>query len=134
MSADDLLPDQLAPTREAGVPTKTLVLVGGLTGLFAVYGSLTAITEFASLSFIVVFGAVSYLAYSRRADLVGAIPLVGLAGTLVFLPAFAWHLYTAQFDVFILVVAIAALLVVIEGLCFKREAVRAGLREIERGF
>nr|WP_256388493.1 APC family permease [Haladaptatus sp. W1] len=134
MSTDDLLPDRLAPTRETGVPTKTLLVIGGLTILLTVYGSLTAITEFASLSFIVVFGAMNALAYTQRDDLVSAIPLVGLVGTVVFLPIFLWHLYVEEFSVFCLVLAIAVTLVFLEGVYFERDELATGVRSIEKRF
>ncbi|MFB6071211.1 MAG: APC family permease [Halanaeroarchaeum sp.] len=132
LSSDDLLPDQIAPTRAAGVPTKTLLVVGGFTVLFAAYGSLAAITEFASLSFVVVFGIVNWLAYARGPGDLRAVPLFGLAGTAAFLPLFVWHLYRAQFAVFVLVLAIAVALLLVEGLYFEREEVRAGLRSVEK--
>jgi amino acid transporter len=134
MSTDDLLPDRLAPTRETGVPTKTLFVIGGLTILLTVYGSLTAITEFASLSFIIVFGAMNALAYTQRAYLVSAIPLVGLVGTVAFLPIFVWHLYVEQFGVLCLVLAIAVTLVLLEGVYFERDEIETGIRSIEKRF
>lgn len=134
MSTDDLLPDRLAPTREAGVPTKTLLVIGGLTILLTVYGSLTAITEFASLSFIVVFGAMNALAYTQRSELISVIPLVGLVGTALFLPIFVWHLYTAEFGVFCLVFGIAVTLILLEGLYFERDEVMTGVESIEKRF
>ncbi|MCO8245839.1 MULTISPECIES: APC family permease [unclassified Haladaptatus] len=134
MSTDDLLPDRLAPTREAGVPTKTLFVIGGLTILLTVYGSLTAITEFASLSFIVVFGAMNALAYTQRSELISVIPLVGLIGTALFLPIFVWHLYTAEFGVFCLVFGIAITLILLEGLYFERDEVMTGVESIEKRF
>ncbi|MDY6764410.1 MAG: amino acid transporter, partial [Halobacteria archaeon] len=132
MTTDNLLPDRIAPTHESGVPTKALLVIGGLTILFTVYGSLTAITEFASLSFILVFGVVNYLAYTRHPGLVSVIPLTGLVGTVVFLPIFTWHLYAEQFDVFVLVLVIAVLLLLIEGIYFKREEIRVGVRNVEK--
>ena len=134
MSTDDLLPDRLAPTQEAGVPTKTLFVIGGLTILLTVYGSLTAITEFASLSFIVVFGAMNALAYTQRSELISVIPLVGLIGTALFLPIFVWHLYTAEFGVFCLVFGIAITLILLEGLYFERDEVMTGVKSIEKRF
>ncbi|MFB6094076.1 MAG: APC family permease [Halanaeroarchaeum sp.] len=132
MSADDLLPDRVAPTRAAGVPTRALLVIGALTIVFTAFGSLTAITEFASLSFLVVFGIVNLLALSRRGDLWTPIPLVGLAGTAAFLPLFVWHLYSSQFAVFVLVVAIAVVVLAVEGLYFERERLEAGLRSVRR--
>ncbi|MFB6354086.1 MAG: APC family permease [Halobacteriales archaeon] len=132
MSADGLLPDRLARDEAAGVPTTPLLVIGALTAAFSVYGSLAAITEFASLAFIVVFAAVNALALAERESLATPVPLVGLLGLLAFLPVFVWHLYVEQFDVLVLVAAIAAGLLLLEGLYFEREAVRAGLGDLER--
>ncbi|MDY7080876.1 MAG: APC family permease [Halobacteria archaeon] len=134
MSTDDLLPEQIASTRESGVPTKALLIIGGFTIVFTVYGSLTAITEFASLSFVLVFGAVNYLALKQRSHLNSLIPAVGLVGTALFLPVFTWHLYTEEFNVFLLVIGIAIILLLIEGLYFKREKVHTGIKSIEKRF
>ncbi|MFB6133673.1 MAG: APC family permease [Halanaeroarchaeum sp.] len=134
LSADGLMPDQVAESQSEGVPTHALTVIGVLTVAFTVYGSLQAITEFASMAFIVVFGAMNYVAI-RRVDASGfrsSIPIVGFVGAVAFLPLFGWHLYTEQFEIFALVVAITVVLLVVEGLYFKREFANEGVRAIEK--
>lgn len=134
MVADGLLPDQFGDPDSPGPSVRSLLIIGALTVGATVLGSLEAVTEFASLAFVVVFGAVSYLALreSRGTDIRAPVPAVGLAGTLAFLPLFAWHLYTEQFGTFALVVAIAAAVLAAEVLYFEREALAEGVREVEK--
>jgi amino acid transporter len=134
MSADDLMPDQVADSQSEGVPTHALLIIGVLTIGFTVYGSLQAITEFASMAFIVVFGAMNYIAIRQidGSEFRTWIPVIGLVGAIVFLPLFGWHLYSEQFDIFVLVVGITAVLLLVEGLYFKRELASEGIREIKK--
>jgi amino acid transporter len=131
MSSDELMPDQVAESQAEGVPTRALLVIGTLTVAFTVYGSLQAITEFASLAFIVVFGAMNYVAI-RQTDRRTWIPVVGLVGSVLFLPLFAWHLYSEQFDIFVLVLAIALALLLVEGLYFERELASEGIHSITK--
>lgn len=131
MSSDELMPDQVAEAQAEGVPTRALLVIGTLTVAFTVYGSLQAITEFASLAFIVVFGAMNYVAI-RQTDRRTWIPIVGLVGSVLFLPLFAWHLYSEQFDIFVLVLAIAVALLLVEGLYFERKLASEGIHSITK--
>lgn len=134
MLSDDLLPDRVGDASAEGPPTRTLLIIGALTVAFTVYGSLEAITEFASLSFIVVFGAMSYLAFTQRdrPEVNGVVPAVGMVGSALFLPLLVWHLYSAQRHVLWLVVGITAVVLVLELLYFERESVLQGVRDIEK--
>ncbi|WP_227375827.1 APC family permease [Haladaptatus halobius] len=134
MLADDLLPDKIGDASAEGPPTRTLVIIGLFTIAFTVYGSLEAITEFASLSFIVVFGAMSYLAFRERdsEEINAAIPAIGMVGSAVFLPLLLWHLYTAQSGILALVVGIAVAVLLLELLYFERRSVVEGVRDIEK--
>jgi hypothetical protein len=125
------MPDQVAEAQAEGIPTKALLVIGTLTVAFTVYGSLQAITEFASLAFIVVFGVMNYVAI-RQTDHRTWIPVVGLVGSVLFLPLFAWHLYSEQFDIFVLVLAIAVALLLVEGLYFERELASEGIHSITK--
>lgn len=136
MSTDELVPDQVAEGEagDEGVPTRALLLIGALTTAFTVWGSLEAITEFASMAFIVVFGAMNYLGLRQRhrSEIRTWIPAVGLIGTGVFFPLFGWHLYTEQFEIFVLVVGIALVLLITEGLYFERKFISEGIRTIKK--
>jgi amino acid transporter len=125
--ANGLLPDVLDaetpadPEESGGLPTRIVLVFGALTTLFTILGSLQGITSFASLTFIVVFGGMSYLALTQRDHAaVSAIPpAVGLVGTATFLPLMLWHLFSAQRSVFYTVVGIAAVAVVVEVAYFR---------------
>jgi amino acid transporter len=66
MLSDGLLPDDLGESDADGVPKRTLLVIGATTAVFSIIGSLNVIMSFASLSFILVFGAMSLLAFSLR--------------------------------------------------------------------
>ncbi|WP_231186665.1 hypothetical protein [Haladaptatus sp. DYF46] len=98
------------------LPKRIIVILGVLTAAFTVVGSLEGITSFASLTFIVVFGGMSYLALTQRDhESVSAVPpAIGLFGTVLFLPMMLWHLFSAQRGVFYTVVALAIVSIVVE--------------------
>jgi amino acid transporter len=116
-----------------GIPTRTLVVIGAATAIFSALGSLRAITSFASLSFIVVFGAVSYLALRQRdrADVRTLPPVVGVLGTAAFLPLMLWNLHARRPGTFYAVVAIAVLVVGVELLYFERAYLEREVEQLE---
>ncbi|PSP55719.1 amino acid transporter [Halobacteriales archaeon QS_1_67_19] len=134
MLDDDLLPHEIGRSDVDSAPTRTLLVLGALIAAFTVYGSLQGITSFASLSFIVVFGGMSYLAFRQRdrESIRAAIPAVGVVGPTLFLPLMLYHLYAAERSVFYSVVVIAAIVLGAELLYFEREAIEEGVRDIEK--
>ena len=131
--ADELLPDRLGDADAEGIPRTTLLLVAAVTAALAVVGSLEAITAFASLAFIVVFGGVSAIALRHR-DQPGVHPLppaVGLVGSVGFLGLMTWHLRTSEPHTFWAVLALAVAVVALELLYFEREALEAGIERFE---
>ncbi|WP_254533746.1 APC family permease [Natrinema gelatinilyticum] len=135
MLSDDLLPDRVGDTSASGVPTRTLLLLGLVTMAFTAYGSLEAITSFASLSFIVVFGAMSVLAFTRRnADQINATPpVVGAAGSIGFFFLMLYHLYVEQRGTFFAVILIAAAVFLVELLYFERRIIEEEIPYITPG-
>ncbi|MUV60549.1 APC family permease [Halobacterium sp. CBA1126] len=133
----DLLPDRFGDTETEGVPEKTVLALGAVNAAFAVYGSLGAITSFASLSFIVVFGAMSLLAFRQRnavdADVHPVPPAVGAVGALGFAPLMLWNLYTREPETFWMVVVLAVLTLGAELLYFERDVIQHELGEFEDG-
>jgi len=122
MLTDGLLPDNIGDADADGAPDRTILLVGAVTALFSAAGSLGAITAFASLAFIVVFGAMSYLAVRQREGPVsGALPAVGAVGAAAFLPLMLWNLYNREPNTFGTVLVVAAVVVTVELLYFERE-------------
>ena len=132
MLSDDLLPDRIGDSVAEGIPTRTLLLLGAVTAAFAAIGSLGGITSFASVAFIVVFGAMSYLALRERdRDRIDPLPpAVGLIGTAGFLPLLFWHLYTNQRHTFYVVVSLSVVVVGVELLYFEREAIEEEVESV----
>ena len=124
-----LLPDQLdagSPDEfeeGAHLPKRIILILGALTAAFTIVGSLEGITSFASLTFIVVFGGMSYLALTQRdhEDVSAIPPAVGLVGTALFLPMMIWHLYASQRSVFYTVAAITVAAVAVELVYFETD-------------
>lgn len=129
----DLLPDRVGDADADGVPERTLLALGAITAVLTAVGTLGAITNFASIAFIVVFAAMSTLAFRHRdADAVHPVPpAVGAVGAGAFLPLMTWHLYTTQPGTFYTVVALAAFVVGVELLYFEREALVEEVEPVE---
>ncbi|WP_135828291.1 APC family permease [Halorussus halobius] len=133
MVDDDLLPDQIGDSDADGVPERTVLVLGAATAASTWYGSLGAITSFASLSFILVFGSMSYLAFRQRDhDEVNAVvPAVGTAGAVTFFPLMLSNLYTREPGTFYAVVGIATAVLAVELLYFERNRIEEEVREYE---
>jgi amino acid transporter len=130
---DDLLPDAVGRAEGDGLPERTVLVVGAVTAAFAAVGSLGAITSFASLAFILVFGAMSYLALRER-DRDGVHPVppaVGLVGTVVFFPLMLSHLARDQPGTFVTVVVLAVAVLGVELLYFERDAIEREVASVE---
>ncbi|WP_424000107.1 APC family permease [Haloarcula salina] len=135
MLTDDLLPDDLGDADADGVPQRTLLVIGVVTAAFSAMGSLSAITSFASLSFIVIFGAMSVLAFSQRdADDVNPVPpAVGAVGSAAFFPLMLYNLYSREPNTFYMVLVVAAAVVAVELLYFERSYLEREVTRIESG-
>jgi len=130
---EDFLPDQVGDAAASGLPHRTLLLLGVVTAGFTVYGSLGAITSFASLSFIVVFGGISALAATHRGhdDVAAVVPAVGAIGATLFLVLLVGHLYRAEPQTLVAVLGIAAVVVTSELLYFERDIIEAEVQRLE---
>jgi amino acid transporter len=135
MLSEDLLPDQIGDSSASGAPTRTVLILGILTAAFTAYGSLSAITSFASLAFIIVFGGVSYLAWGQRnadgTDIRTLVPVIGTVGSVLFLILMFYHLYTAVRGTFYAVLIIAAAVFLVEILYFERDYFEQEINDIE---
>ena len=131
--ADDLLPDGLGDADEAGLPVRTVTALAVVTAALAVVGTLEAITAFASLAFILVFGGVSAVAVSRRHEpgIRPLPPVVGVVGATAFLGLMGWHLATREPGTFWSVLGLAVVVVALELLYFEREAIAAEVEAFE---
>ncbi len=133
MLGDDILPDQIGSSDADGIPERTVLVLGAITGAFTWFGELGAITSFASLSFILVFGSMSYLAFRQRDyDEVNAvIPAIGTVGALAFFPLMMYNLYTREPNTFYMVLGIAVLVLAIELLYLERDIIEEEVTEFE---
>jgi amino acid transporter len=131
MISDDFLPNELRGSGDAE-PTRPLGVLGVLTAVFVVVGSLNAITSFASLAFITIFGGGSALAFTQRESVVTAlIPAVGTVGTAAAAVSLLYHLYTTTWRTFVVIIALAIIVIVVELVYFERELIEHEMTEIE---
>ncbi|MFB6234880.1 MAG: APC family permease [Halopenitus sp.] len=134
MLSEDLVPDRIGDPEADGVSSRLVVLLGAIIAVFAAFGSLSAITSFASLTFIVVFGAMSLLAFRQRDQpAVNPIPpAIGAVGAVGFFFLMFWHLFRRERHTFYAVVVIAVVVVAVETLYFKHEALQEEVTTFER--
>ncbi|MFB6142843.1 MAG: APC family permease [Halorientalis sp.] len=97
-------------TGSSAPPTRTIVVVGALTAIFSLYGSLNSITSFASGAFMSIFGTVSLLAFTTRDSPTSTVvPAVGTVGSAAALVALAWNLHRTNPHVLVTVAVIWAI-------------------------
>jgi amino acid transporter len=133
--SDDLLPDRVGDSSASGVPDRTVLVIGAATAAFTAYGSLSAITSFASLAFIVVFGGTSYLAFTQRdTERVSALwPAVGAVGASLFFALMLYHLYAAERNTFYTVLLVAGVVFAVELLYFERDVIEEEITYLADG-
>ncbi|WP_227380376.1 APC family permease [Haladaptatus halobius] len=130
----DLLPSWLESSSDDGdgdsIPSGIVIILGLLSASFAVYGSLRSISSFSSLAFIVVFGAMSYLAYTNRdeLDLIAPIPLLGIIAAVVYAPLLLYDLYLSDPITLGMVFLIAIVIIGSELLYFEGEPIAEKIR------
>jgi amino acid transporter len=124
--SDGLLPDRVGDASAEGIPTRTLLGLGSVTATLSVVGTLGAITSFASISFILVFGGVCLLAVRERSrEAINPIPpAFGAAGTFAFVVLMLDHLYTAERATFFGVLGLAVVVTALELVYFERDWLR----------
>lgn len=129
-----LLPDRTGNTEVGGAPPRTTIILGALTAVLVVIGGLEGIISFGSLMFMVVFGAMSYLALQQRHrdDINPIPPLVGVVGSFGAFPILIWNMYTNEPAVFGTVVVTAVAVFAVESLYFGRETIWAGVERSGR--
>ncbi|GAB3688256.1 amino acid permease [Salinarchaeum chitinilyticum] len=133
MLSADLLPDRAGDSSASGAPQRTVLWLGAITALFSVVGSLGAITSFASLAFIVVFGAMCAIALDQRdAEAINPVlPAAGLIGCVSFFVLMFYHLYRSEPGTLVTVIAISAAVIGTELLYFERDVLEEEIEEVE---
>ena len=129
---DDLLPSRLRD-ESTDEPIRPLLVLGALAAGFAFFGSLDAISSFASLAFISIFGGLSLLALRERENLpTTVVPILGTAGASASVVALLWHLFDAERATFWTVLVLAVVVGGVELLYFERDAIASELRSTEQ--
>ncbi|MDS0282702.1 APC family permease [Haloarcula onubensis] len=129
LATEDMLPSRL--TTADGEPVRSLALLGALTMLLSAFGSLDAISSFASLAFVTIFGLISYLAFRYRSASrwSSAGPVLGVLGAVSTVVALCWYLATQEFGTFLVVLTLSTLVMLLELLYFERKPVERTLLE-----
>jgi hypothetical protein len=112
------------------------IAVGGMIGggVFSVLGIVATVAGAASwLAFMVVFGAMSYLAFHERdhEEITPIWPAIGVLGTALFFVLLVWHLWSAQRGTFYVVAAVTVAVLSIELLYFERDSIVDGIKQVE---
>ncbi|MFB6142776.1 MAG: APC family permease [Halorientalis sp.] len=123
MVSDDLLPDRIEPDTAESVPDRIVYVLGAITAALTGVGGLGAITSFASLAFILVFGGTCLLAFAQRdqAAVHPLPPLVGTVGAAAFFPLMLWNLLVREPRTFYAVLLLGGAVVAVELLYFERD-------------
>jgi amino acid transporter len=133
MLTDDLLPDRAGDSSASGIPQRSLLWLGAITAAFSAIGTLSAITAFASLAFIVVFGGMCAIAVRQHDHeaVRPTIPAIGAVGATAFFVLMLSHLYRSEPGTLVTVVAIGIVVVVVELLYFERNVIEEEIVEVE---
>lgn len=133
MLSKGLLPDRIGDSSKSGLPGRAVIVIALITAIFTWFGGLDSITSFSSIAFIVVFGGMSYLAFEekRKREMSRIFPMIGILGSIVFLPLMFWFLYTQERGIFISVLILATSIVLVELFYFERELLVEDIREAE---
>jgi amino acid transporter len=124
IATEGALPRIFSFRNRADVPVYSLLIMGGLTAAFAALGTLTWITEFGSVAFLVSFAVTNYVNL-RLADETGSnrlFPALGLAGTTVAVPIVVYHLYRTDVGVLLWIVGVFVAVFLLEYLYVDRSS------------
>ena len=132
VASERVLPTLFSFKNKKGIPAKSLLLIGALTALFTFFGTLQAITTFASISFILIFGVVNLLAFKERDSwLQAAVAGFGIIGTTSALCLLLWHLYTEQTVMLAFIAAVFIIVILLELFYFERDLLIEKAHEVE---
>ena len=131
MIRSGLLPDRIGRSGVSGAPPKTVVVLGLCSCSLLLIGGLEGIVAFGSLAFMIVFGAMSLLAfkYRKEGDIHPAPPLIGIIGSFGSAPILVWFQATRQPEVFATLVVAGVFVITIEVLYFGRDTIWAGVKQ-----
>jgi len=132
IATENELPRLFSFRNKKGIPTYALLIIGGLTGVLTVVGSLKQIVEFGSVAFLIADSAANYTALrlAEEAGIHKSIPLMGFLGTIVALPLVLYHLYLTAFHTLVSIVGIFTVLLFFEFLFIERETVEWAVESV----
>lgn len=123
ISRQKQLPDMYSRLNRKEVPINSLILIALLTIIMTIAGSLKQITIFASLSFIIIFTIVNYIAFRDKKTVANeGVLIFGLISTVGILILFLNYLIQDDPFMLVSVLAIFVILSVFE-LIFKRQKI-----------
>lgn len=132
VATEKALPKLFSFKNKRGIPIISLVVIGGLTALFTLLGSLEQITIFASLAFITVFGVVNYVCLEdKKVEKTSVIPSFGLLGVIFTFCLEIWHLFTERLHMLFFIIGIFLTLLLLEFLYFEREEIKEEVEKVE---
>lgn len=131
IAQDDELPQVFSFRNSAGIPTRSILLIGGLTAVFTVLGSLEQITTFASVAFVLIFGLVNFLCWHDDQIEATIVPLAGFLLTAALIPLVIYHYYHRQPGLLLWIGGIFVALLALEFLFIEREEIAEEVDAIE---
>ncbi len=132
IAADGELPQVFSFKNKEGIPTRSLLIISVLTAAFTFLGSLKSIATFASISFVMIFGVVNFVAYRDEGlQIRDWVPLTGFAGTAMVFLLEIYHLVTEEVHLFLFIAGIYSVLLLLEFLYFEREELEKEAEQVE---
>jgi amino acid transporter len=133
IAKENELPQLFSFKNKEGIPTHSLLIVGIVTALFTIFGTLEKITTFASVSFVLIFGIVNYLSFKESETRNGRILAgFGVMGTLTALFLLLWHLFNQKLELLIFIAGLFGVLLLLETLYFERKVIEHAAEEVEK--
>ncbi|MFW6045924.1 MAG: amino acid transporter, partial [Natronomonas sp.] len=122
ISTEGALPRAFSFRSQEGIPVYALLVMGGLTAVFVVLGSLKQITEFGSVAFLISFAVTNYTNL-QLADVTGSnrlVPALGFVGTGVAIPIVLYQLYLTDVEILLWILGIFVSIFLLEFLYLER--------------
>jgi amino acid transporter len=134
IATEGALPRLFSFRNREGIPVYALLLMGGLTAVFAALGTLKQITEFASVAFLIA-DAVANFVNLQLADETGSnrlFPALGLVGTGTAIPIILYHLYRTDLTILLWIVGIFGSIFLLEVFYIERHPFDAEVEDERR--
>ncbi|MFB6226551.1 MAG: APC family permease [Candidatus Paceibacteria bacterium] len=125
------LPRIFSFRNKEGIPTYSILLMGGAAAVFTALGSLKQITEFGSIAFLIADGAANYanLKLYKKTKSSPIIPILALIGTTIALPLVVYHIYQVEPHILATIAAVFVILLFIEFFHMEREEIEEVVEE-----